>query len=69
MEGQTEVPPLLLPSSGEGSKFRQYNSSGSPTNKKYNNDNQQGRLDPRARRLQSYGDVDEFAEDDLVYTR
>ena len=37
--------------------------------KKYNNDNQQGRLDPRARRLQSYGDVDEFAEDDLVYTR
>jgi hypothetical protein len=70
---QNQAPPLLLPAGGQGSEFRRYNvnaSNGNNNSSNNNNNNHaKGRLDPRARRLQSYNDVDEFAEDDLVYTR
>eukprot|EP00943_MAST-04B_sp_MAST-4B-sp1_P002754 g2754.t1 len=66
---QNQAPPLLLPATSQGSEFRQYNANASNGNKNNYNNHAKGRLDPRASRLQSYNDVDEFAEDDLVYTR
>ena len=52
--------------------FRQYDATGAKSNsRKRSSSNARGgrQLDPRARNVQSYGDVDAFEDDNLVYTR